>query len=121
MNNEKSKKILIIIAIAVVLILGIVYMIVHFSNSMGMNSEVQKYKALAVEYAISQLKADGKYNPNEEYRLKKTFYSGKDNSGDKIPYSTIKFYIGDNTEYIVTMEKNASGEFEITNFEEADN
>ena len=87
---------------------------------MRLQSETEKYEIIALEYTIGQLKADGTYDPNKTYRVNSIHYRDPDKSGDRLPYSTIQFDIGKNPEYVVTMKKNSSGEFEITDFERLD-
>ena len=115
-----TKKILIIIAVALVVIFGIAYMTIRFSSSINIQSETEKYKIIALEYTIEQLKTNGTYDPNKTYRVNSIHYRDPDKSGDKVPYATIQFKIGKSSGYIVTMEKNALGEFEITTFESFD-
>lgn len=114
------KKIIISIIAVVVVLIIVSYMVIHFSNGMSLHSAVEKYKKIAIDYTIEQLKSREKYDESETYTVYSVRYEGKDDSGDEIPYSTMKFKIGKHKGYIVTMEKNPSGEFEIIGFESFD-
>ncbi len=113
----KWKKVLIVILVAFIVFSAMAYLVVRISRGIGLHKGSEKYEKKALDYTIAKLKSDGSYDPNKTYRVTRVYYDGKYDSGDAIPYSKMMFQIGDSPTYIVTMERNDSGEFEITNFE----
>ena len=107
-----------VLVIIVVIFFAALTLATRLFNEYSNQTYVKPYEEEALSYTIDTLKLQGSLNPNATYRVDKIMYYQDDNAkeSDEFPYQKLEFYIKGAGTYVVTMEKNDSGEFEITDF-----